>query len=65
MAAKWKEPPRDALDTMVLAQADLPSLDDTEVCITTIVTIILSNYTNDVYTYDTYSNWSTCPSTPY
>mmetsp|Transcript_29114 Transcript_29114/g.62735 ORF Transcript_29114/g.62735 Transcript_29114/m.62735 type:complete len:953 (+) Transcript_29114:166-3024(+) len=30
MAAKWKEPARDALDTMVLAMADLPSLDDTE-----------------------------------
>ena len=26
MAAKWHEPPRDALDTMVLGQADLPSL---------------------------------------
>lgn len=30
MAAKWKEPPRDALDTMVLGQADLKSLDDIE-----------------------------------
>mmetsp|Transcript_5866 Transcript_5866/g.9658 ORF Transcript_5866/g.9658 Transcript_5866/m.9658 type:complete len:582 (-) Transcript_5866:292-2037(-) len=28
MAAKWKEPPRDALDTMILGKADLPSLDD-------------------------------------
>eukprot|EP00300_Choanocystis_sp_HF-7_P015147 c18950_g1_i3.p1 GENE.c18950_g1_i3~~c18950_g1_i3.p1 ORF type:complete len:930 (+),score=233.88 c18950_g1_i3:778-3567(+) len=28
MAAKWKEPPRDALDTMVLGQADLDSLDN-------------------------------------
>eukprot|EP00300_Choanocystis_sp_HF-7_P004147 c13171_g1_i1.p1 GENE.c13171_g1_i1~~c13171_g1_i1.p1 ORF type:complete len:741 (-),score=194.91 c13171_g1_i1:68-2290(-) len=28
MAAKWKEPPRDALDTMVLGQADLNSLDN-------------------------------------
>jgi len=27
MAAKWHEPARDALDTMVLGQADLPSLD--------------------------------------
>nr|AWC08675.1 putative plasma membrane H+ ATPase [Chara australis] len=27
LAAKWKEPPRDALDTMVLGTADLPSLD--------------------------------------
>ena len=27
MAAKWKEPPRDALDTLVLTTADLPSLD--------------------------------------
>eukprot|EP00301_Raphidiophrys_heterophryoidea_P003953 c11757_g1_i2.p1 GENE.c11757_g1_i2~~c11757_g1_i2.p1 ORF type:complete len:1017 (+),score=217.80 c11757_g1_i2:176-3226(+) len=26
MAAKWKEPPKDALDTMVLSQADLTSL---------------------------------------
>lgn len=30
MAAKWKEPPRDALDTMVLGQADLKSLDGVE-----------------------------------
>jgi H+-transporting ATPase len=30
MAAKWKEPPRDALDTMVLGQADLKSLDHIE-----------------------------------
>lgn len=30
MAAKWKEPPRDALDTMVLGQADLKSLDNVE-----------------------------------
>mmetsp|Transcript_3655 Transcript_3655/g.7395 ORF Transcript_3655/g.7395 Transcript_3655/m.7395 type:complete len:913 (-) Transcript_3655:78-2816(-) len=30
MAAKWKEPPRDALDTMTLSQADLKSLDDIE-----------------------------------
>lgn len=28
MAAKWHEPPRDALDTMVLTQADLKSLDE-------------------------------------
>ena len=27
LAAKWKEPPRDALDTLVLTTADLPSLD--------------------------------------
>ncbi|KAK9815431.1 hypothetical protein WJX72_003597 [[Myrmecia] bisecta] len=27
LAAKWKEPPRDALDTLVLGVADLPSLD--------------------------------------
>eukprot|EP00245_Coleochaete_scutata_P008875 TRINITY_DN27_c0_g1_i1.p1 TRINITY_DN27_c0_g1~~TRINITY_DN27_c0_g1_i1.p1 ORF type:complete len:978 (-),score=232.32 TRINITY_DN27_c0_g1_i1:433-3366(-) len=27
LAAKWKEPPRDALDTMVLGAVDLPSLD--------------------------------------
>ena len=26
MAAKWKEPPRDALDIMVLGQADIDSL---------------------------------------
>ena len=30
MAAKWKEPARDALDTMVLSQADLKSLDHME-----------------------------------
>jgi H+-transporting ATPase len=30
MAAKWHEPARDALDTMVLSQADLPSLDKVE-----------------------------------
>lgn len=30
MAAKWHEPPRDALDTMTLGQADLASLDDIE-----------------------------------
>lgn len=30
MAAKWKEPPRDALDTMTLTKADLKSLDDIE-----------------------------------
>jgi H+-transporting ATPase len=30
MAAKWKEPPRDALDTLVLGQADLRSLDTVE-----------------------------------
>lgn len=28
MAAKWKEPPRDALDTLVLTAVDLPSLND-------------------------------------
>eukprot|EP00607_Mallomonas_marina_P008991 CAMPEP_0182417028 /NCGR_PEP_ID=MMETSP1167-20130531/1463_1 /TAXON_ID=2988 /ORGANISM="Mallomonas Sp, Strain CCMP3275" /LENGTH=835 /DNA_ID=CAMNT_0024590299 /DNA_START=102 /DNA_END=2606 /DNA_ORIENTATION=+ len=27
MAARWKEPPRDALDKLVLKQVDLPSLD--------------------------------------
>ncbi len=27
MAAKWKEPPRDALDTLTLTAVDLPSLD--------------------------------------
>eukprot|EP00244_Chara_vulgaris_P014500 TRINITY_DN90_c0_g1_i1.p1 TRINITY_DN90_c0_g1~~TRINITY_DN90_c0_g1_i1.p1 ORF type:complete len:986 (-),score=224.87 TRINITY_DN90_c0_g1_i1:2450-5407(-) len=27
LAARWKEPPRDALDTMVLGTADLPALD--------------------------------------
>lgn len=30
MAAKWHEPARDALDTMVLSQADLKSLDSVE-----------------------------------
>lgn len=30
MAAKWHEPPRDALDTMTLTQADLKSLDNVE-----------------------------------
>jgi len=30
MAAKWREPPRDALDTLVLKSADLKSLDDVE-----------------------------------
>ncbi len=30
MAAKWKEPARDALDTMTLASADLNSLNNTE-----------------------------------
>ncbi len=28
MATKWHEPPRDALDTMVLTQADLHSLEN-------------------------------------
>jgi len=27
MAAKWKEPPKDALDTLVLGSVDMPSLD--------------------------------------
>lgn len=27
LAAKWKEPPRDALDTLVLGSADVDSLD--------------------------------------
>jgi hypothetical protein len=27
MAAKWKDPARDALDTLVFGSADLPSLD--------------------------------------
>lgn len=27
LAAKWKEPPKDALDTMVLGVADLPKCD--------------------------------------
>jgi H+-transporting ATPase len=26
MAAKWKEPPRDALDTLVLGAVDMPSM---------------------------------------
>lgn len=26
LAARWREPPRDALDTLVLTQADLPSM---------------------------------------
>jgi hypothetical protein len=30
MAAKWKEPPRDALDTLTLTAADLKSLDHVE-----------------------------------
>lgn len=30
LAAKWKEPPRDALDTLVLTQADLSSLEHFE-----------------------------------
>ena len=30
LAAKWKEPARDALDTLVLTTADLPSLDEVE-----------------------------------
>ena len=30
MAAKWKEPARDALDTMTLSQADIPSLSTVE-----------------------------------
>jgi H+-transporting ATPase len=30
MAAKWREPPRDALDTLVLGQADLASLEATQ-----------------------------------
>jgi len=28
MAAKWKEPPRDALDTLVLTSVDIPSLEN-------------------------------------
>jgi hypothetical protein len=32
-------------------------------CITTIDTIILTNYTNDAYTYDTYIPLSCCPPT--
>ena len=30
LAAKWHEPPKDALDTLVLVAADLPSLDEFE-----------------------------------
>ena len=30
MAAKWKEPPRDALDTLTLNAVDLRSLDSIE-----------------------------------
>jgi H+-transporting ATPase len=30
MAAKWKEPPKDALDTLTLNAVDLPSLDEVE-----------------------------------
>jgi H+-transporting ATPase len=30
MAAKWKEPPRDALDTLTLTAVDMPSLDKVE-----------------------------------
>jgi hypothetical protein len=30
MAAKWKDPARDALDTLVFGSADLPSLDKVE-----------------------------------
>ena len=30
LAAKWKEPPRDALDTLVLTSADLTQLDGYE-----------------------------------
>ena len=30
MAAKWKEPPRDALDTLTLGAVDLRSLDSIE-----------------------------------
>ncbi len=30
LAAKWHEPARDALDTLVLTTADLPSLDEFE-----------------------------------
>lgn len=30
MAAKWKEPPRDALDTLTLTAVDMPSMDQVE-----------------------------------
>ena len=30
MAARWKEPPRDALDTLILSTCDLHSLEETE-----------------------------------
>ena len=30
MAAKWKEPPRDALDTMTLGAVDMPSMESVE-----------------------------------
>ena len=30
MAAKWKEPPRDALDTLTLTAVDMPSMDAIE-----------------------------------
>jgi len=30
MAAKWKEPPRDALDTLTLNAVDMPSMDAVE-----------------------------------
>jgi hypothetical protein len=30
MAAKWKEPPRDALDTLTLTAVDMPSMDAVE-----------------------------------
>ena len=30
MAAKWKEPPRDALDTLTLTSVDMQSLDEVE-----------------------------------
>lgn len=36
MAAKWREPPRDALDTLTLTSVDLPSLDKVSLPLLTI-----------------------------
>ena len=49
MAAKWKEPPRDALDTLTLTAVDMKSLD--------LVTQLLTNAVDTHNTLFTLRNW--------
>jgi hypothetical protein len=62
----WHRGGRPSLDQLLPGQVEqvfqqhrAPLWHDTQVCITIIGTLILTNYTNDAYLFDTYTLWHT------